>query len=88
MVGVVEAAEFGPAPRALTSRERAPEQSQRALPKVWKEPALPHVFCCNRIRMRPTEPRAMKRAENEACGARAEGLNQEVPVAEVDASPW
>lgn len=85
MVGVVAAAEFG---RALRSREQAAVQSQRALPKEWREPALPCVFCCNRIRMRPAEPRAMKRAENEACGARAEGLNQEVPVAEVDASPW
>ena len=62
-------------------------QSRQALPAQGvAQPALPLVFSGNRRRMWLAKRRAIACADKAACGK--ESLNQEVPVAEVNASPW
>lgn len=50
------------------------------------QPALPPVFSGNRWRMWLTKQRAIAHGDKAACDKKS--LNQEVPVAEVNASPW
>jgi len=87
---VVETAaeESEPAARALAKAlmltGSAAQQSRPAL--GLEERVRRRASYCNQARMRPAERLAMGRAEDAACGA--DGLNQELPVTEVSASPW
>jgi len=72
---------LGELPAQVQERSRQGLRAQGAA-----QPALPPVFSGNRRRMWLAKQRAIARADKAACGK--ESLNQEVPVAEVNASPW
>jgi hypothetical protein len=68
-----------------------PAQVQERSPRGLRaqgaaQPALPPVFSGNPRRMWLAKQRAIAHGDKAACGK--ESLNQEVPVAEVNASPW
>ena len=71
-------------PRASVQVQERSRQALRA--QGAAQPALLPVFSGNPRRMWLAKQRAIARADKAACGK--ESLNQEVPVAEVNASPW